>query len=292
MYNVLVLGVGGNNSLGILRTLMKSKYQLNIFGACVLEDNAGLYMSHKHFISPYATEKEFIPWLINLVNEQDISIVFSGVEEIIKEISINYNRLIEFTSCKFMVPDINLIDIFQDKFKTIEYLNHVSVKCPQTAHSRNFSEIESLLKEVGFPLIAKPINGKGSNGIKLIYNESELENAASLNNYVIQEYIGTPEQEYTVGCYITKNKRIIKPIIMKRILKNGMTSSAEIVEDTEIENMCLKICESLDYNGPLNVQLRKDKNGVPYVFEINLRFSGTTQIRNEFGFKDIDLSIS
>ena len=43
--------------------------------------------------------------------------------------------------------------------------------------------------------------------------------------------------------------------------------------------------------GPLNIQMRLDKTGEPVCFELNVRFSGTTAIRANFGFCDVEAMI-
>ena len=43
MINVLVLGVGGNVSQGIIKALKKSRMELCIIGACISPFSAGLY---------------------------------------------------------------------------------------------------------------------------------------------------------------------------------------------------------------------------------------------------------
>jgi carbamoyl-phosphate synthase large subunit len=60
----------------------------------------------------------------------------------------------------------------------------------------------------------------------------------------------------------------------------------------KIRDYCYTICKKFDSSGPLNIQLRLDERDNPVCFEINLRFSGTTPIRAEFGFNDVHASIN
>ena len=75
MINVLVLGVGGNVSQGILKALRASDLDLHIVGACIGPLSTGLYMCDEACISPYANDPKFIGWLIDLCNEKKIDIV-------------------------------------------------------------------------------------------------------------------------------------------------------------------------------------------------------------------------
>lgn len=82
----LILGVGGNVSQGIIKAIRKSDLNVKIIGACVSAESLGLYMCDEAYISPYASDQKFIPWLINICNDLSIDIVLTGVEENICEI--------------------------------------------------------------------------------------------------------------------------------------------------------------------------------------------------------------
>jgi carbamoyl-phosphate synthase large subunit len=77
---------------------------------------------------------------------------------------------------------------------------------------------------------------------------------------------------------------------MRRTLLHGTTSVAEIGEFNEVRNEARKIAQALNPLGPSNIQLRVS-NERPVCFEINIRFSGTTPIRAQFGFNDVEASI-
>ena len=88
MIHILVLGVGGNVSQGIVKALRKTDLDIHITGACVSPASAGLYMCDEAFLSPYAKEECFISWLAEICNRQKIDMIVTGVEEIIREIVI------------------------------------------------------------------------------------------------------------------------------------------------------------------------------------------------------------
>jgi carbamoyl-phosphate synthase large subunit len=150
---------------------------------------------------------------------------------------------------------------------------------------------ETFVQSVGYPIVAKPRQGKGSTGVFLVHNEQELKKAVDLRGYVLQEYIGTEEDEYTVGCYCDKNGKLVDMIIMKRELQQGSTRTAKVINNDRIREEIAKICRQFRPIGPLNVQMRIDKEGRPVCFELNVRFSGTTPMRAKFGFRDVEAMI-
>ena len=58
-------------------------------------------------------------------------------------------------------------------------------------------------------------------------------------------------------------------------------------DDKIIINYISDIANKLKPYGSCNLQLRIDKKGVPKLFEINPRHSGTTYIRSLFGFNEV-----
>lgn len=291
MINILVLGVGGNVSQGILKAINLSGIECRVLGACVTPDAVGFYWCDTSYISPYANEENFIPWLVDICNKERIDLVLTGVEENIFEIQKSINALKEKTNAKFIFSDTDKLEIGKDKLKTCVWLKENNCNYPEYCESKNLDKAKKLAEKTGFPLIAKPRNGKGSQGLVKVNNYSELKDICLHENYVIQECIGNENTEYTVGCYCDKNGNIKEIIIMHRYLKDGTTWKAEVVENYKIRDQAIKICKAFKPSGPLNIQLRINEKGEPVTFELNVRFSGTTPMRAHFGYNDVKAMI-
>lgn len=288
---VLVLGVGGNVSQGIVKALRSCANKVTIIGACISEDSAGLYMCDMAYISPFANDARFIPWLFNVCKKEKVNMIFTGVEEIIDAIQPSADQLYRQTGSIFVASDIKQLQITRDKLLTCEWLKLNNLHYPGFCDLSNSCEVLSLTRKYGFPLIAKPRNGKGSQGIVIVYNQEDLDNIKNFENYVLQQYIGNKTDEYTVACYCDKTGKFINLIILYRELFQGTTFKAEVVENKVIFEEAKKICEMFVPKGPLNIQLRLDSNENPVCFELNARFSGTTPIRANFGFNDVEAGI-
>jgi carbamoyl-phosphate synthase large subunit len=67
-------------------------------------------------------------------------------------------------------------------------------------------------------------------------------------------------------------------------------SQGFIVRAPAIQAFCEELALRLESRGPLNIQLRLDfATKEPLVFEVHPRFSGTTPIRADVGFNEVDL---
>jgi carbamoyl-phosphate synthase large subunit len=132
--------------------------------------------------------------------------------------------------------------------------------------------------------------------------------------FMIQEYVGTPDQEFTVGVLHDLEGRYFNAIAVKRHLKSGLSvrtsvenrtnrkelgprlvissgvSQGDIGRYGEVTAQCREIADRLGSRGPLNLQCRF-VDGKVRVFEINPRFSGTTSLRAMVGLNEPDLLV-
>lgn len=284
---VLVLGVGGNVGQGIIKALKHGDMNLHIIGACVSQDSLGLFWCDEAYVSPFASDENFMPWLISICNRKKVDIVLTGVEEIIIAIETKRKVFESGTGALFIATALEKLIIGQDKYLTCKWLQENGCNVPKYCLSEDFKESSV----IPFPLVAKPRCGKGSNGVFFVHDKSELRLLNGLKDYVIEECVGTADSEYTVGCYRSADGMIMPPIIMKRELEHGSTKKAVISDNHAVREEALRICQLFKPNGPLNIQMRLDSDGRAVCFELNVRFSGTTPMRSAFGFKDVKAMI-
>lgn len=284
---IIILGMGGEVSKGILKAIRQADLPCEIIGACISPDSDGLYVCDRAYLAPYANDLAFIDWLAALCRREAADIVLTGVEENIRAISENMTRLRRETSAVFRFSSPEQLRIGGDKYETCRWLEANGFPHPHYALPEEPAAVRALLDTVGYDLIAKPRDGKGSRGVFRVNGPETLRQAQSLSGYVLEEYVGTDAQEYTVGCYYGLHGELPEPIIMRRELKNGSTWKAEVVRNEAICRSACEICRKFAPDGPLNIQLRLNAEGVPVPFELNVRFSGTTPMRAHFGFCDV-----
>ena len=288
---ILVLGVSGNVSAGILRVVRSNFKDAYIISSCVNKTLNSTY-SDEFIISPYASEINFSNWIKNLSVSKNISIILSGVEEINDALSLIKEDIYKLNSTVVICPTIKALAIGKDKYKTFYWLKNNNFNYPRTILPTSKEDVISFYDLLKKELILKPLKGKSSQGIYYLKSKTDIDCIdIDLTSYAVQEVIGKEEDEYTVGCFQFQNGKCAKPIIMRRQLKDGHTVFAQIIQNEEISNYCLEITEKLKPLGPLNIQLRLNDFGEPVCFELNVRFSGTTLIRDFFGFKDVVASI-
>ena len=295
MKRIAVTGTGSLIGQGIIKSIKTSKLieRLEIIGYDYFPSTIGSFWTDKNFLLPdilsdEISEETWLNFLISNFNKEKIEIVFIGIDFELRLFS-KYKKQIETeTNARIIVSSLKSIKIANDKYLTYKFLKKNNLNFPKT---KLLSQCKKA--DFDFPLIVKSRIGYRSNNVFLVKDFKELENLKIRNkrDYIIQEYLSNNDEEYTCGT-LTHSK-IYKSIILKRRLLNGNTSIAEHFFDRnqKIEHYIFNVNKLLMPYGPCNYQLRIDKNGNPKIFEINLRYSGTTYIRSLFGFNEIEFII-
>lgn len=293
-----IIGITGTGSLvgqAIIKSIQKSSFKNEkLIGMDYFKNTIGSYWTDKNYILPdildkSVTEKVWLEKIVSIIKEEKIEILFIGVDFEL-HLFAKYKESIEnATSCIIVVSSDDTITIADDKYLTYEFLRENNLFYPATFLETNiFEAIEK--NDIDFPMIIKPRNGYRSIDVFLVKNKAELEDKIiKISNPVIQECIGTSETEYTCGV-ISFGNDVKESIVLRRDLKDGNTSTTYLRHDYPeiIKEYIENTSRKLGQFGVCNFQLRVDKNGVPKIFEINARHSGTTYIRSLYGFNEVE----
>ena len=287
---VLVLGVGGNVSQGIMKALALSRLPCRIVAACVSPKSMGLYLADAAHVSPLAEDPDFFDWLVEVCRKEGVQAVLSGTEPVLRVLSMRQEELKEKTGAVCIVSDPAPLSIGADKLATYDWLQAKGFPVLPYAPSEDERRLAALVSDNGYPLIAKPRFGRGSEGIVFLGNDDTLRFVSKLENYVVQQQVGDVLSEYTAGSFSDGKGRVLGVIVMHRELTQGTTSWARLGRFPEIRDQVTAIAEALRPRGPCNMQFRVTKEGA-YCFEINVRFSGTTPIRARWGFNEVESAL-
>lgn len=279
-YKIAITGIGGGVGQSIIKSLQNSDYEIVGLDGEFLA--TGLYVVPVAYIIPYANDPEYIPRLLQICKDENISLLFPGLDAELKILAENRDKF-EDIGTKVVVSEPLVIDVSDDKLLTFNHLSSLNIKVPVTIPLAGFN-----LNELEFPFIIKQqVGGARSKNVFIINNKEAYETLVkelgeNNKNFVAQEFI--KGDEYTCGS-VNLEGECKGVIIMRRILRDGDTYKCFVESDETIEKLLYKLLNSLKPFGACNVQLRM-KNDVPYIFEINARCSGTTASRTLSGFNE------
>jgi carbamoyl-phosphate synthase large subunit len=276
---VLVTGVGGDIGQSLLKCLRDTDYKFFLLGCDVDPFAGGRVLVKKFYQSPLAADSAgYMSFIIKLLEEENVAYVFPTSEAEIEFFDIN--RDLFKNKATIFIHSHDIVRAFMDKYETALLLAKNGLPSPRTYL------IERYNNELDYPYVLKPRRGHGGKSLIQINDAEEFRFfRGRLKNYVVQENVGSPDEEYTVTVFSTGKK--IYSIALKRSLGYGSLSKvAQLIQDGSIERLAERIATSVSLKGSLNIQCRKTDSGfVP--FEINPRFSSTVYVRHYFGFQDV-----
>ncbi len=274
--SIIVTGVGGGVGQSLLKALQGSSYRVIAVDAEPLA--VGLHASKKSYIGKYASDPNYINRLLEIAKKENAGIIFPGHDVELPQLSANKDLFLS-NGITPVVSSEEVISICDDKLATVKFLQKIGLPYPKTYAFNDFREFTG-------PVVLKPQHGGArSRNTYMASTKEDFEKYANLidpNNCVVQEYIDG--DEYTCGS-ITLGGIFMGSISMRRTLRSGDTYKAFVEFDPAIDVAVKRVCESLDIFGALNIQL-KLKDGIPYIFELNARSSGTTGARALAGFNE------
>lgn len=315
--HILVTAIGGGGHgeqiLKALREVNSGRYVLH--GADINANSPQRVMVDRFFVTPPASSPKFIEKVLEYSSKNAIRAVFHGCEPELRAYSDARDA---FAKAGILLP-INpkaVIETCLDKQRTAAALRELGFSPPAYAVITAPGDVENV---DWYPVVAKPrVGGGGSSNCFIAQDDEELSHLLAYlrvdcsRPLMVQEYVGTPENEFTVGILHDLDGGFVNSIALRRELKSSLSirssvqnrsnradlgtkliissgiSQGEIGRFPEVTEPCERIAAALGVAGPINIQCRL-VNGTVKVFEINPRFSGTTSIRAKMGFNEPDI---
>jgi carbamoyl-phosphate synthase large subunit len=281
---VLLTGAGAGVGQSILKALRLSKVKTRIIIADMDPLTAGLYRADAAYVIPAANDPKYIPHLEAICKKEQVELLLVGTDVELPVLARHKADFQRNTATRIIVSDNETIAIADDKWKTTEFLRSHGFPFIRSALPK---DVDTLMRDVGFPLVVKPRVGARSVGFAIAHDEPELrELLRKTKDAIVQEYLPEEDEEYTCGGFFMDGE-CYGVIPMKRWLRNGDTYKAIAKHDPHLERFIERVGKTLKIDGPCNFQLRRSGDQWK-IFEINCRFSGTTGAASALGFNVVN----
>ena len=187
----------------------------------------------------------------------------------------------------------SVIEKVRDKMAFFHELKRLGIPHPETAIVENFEEAKEKSKDIGYPVVIKPLRGFGGAGIRKVQDPRELgqalQNASLIGEKVlIQEYVsGIPAS----ASLISSTNGTITLSLNEQLLGLDEFGQEEpfgycgnvvpLVATRAVADRCKRIVEKIASHfglaGSNGIDLVISMEGTPYVIEVNPRFQGTLE---------------
>nr|WP_294995038.1 ATP-grasp domain-containing protein [uncultured Sediminibacterium sp.] len=315
MIKVIVTGAGGGG-IGeqIIKALRNGKNKYFIIATDTTINSCARSLGDEFVLIPPASSGNYVEFLVSLCKKASCKIVIPGSEPELVCMASSIKLFIE-NSIYVPINSIEVLKICSDKLLFQDFLSKNNFNLCDTYLVDENSNISNL---VNYPYIIKPVSGSGSKNVFIVQDESELKSILHYlkdnGKILVQQYVGSESEEYTVGVLCTPSG-YIHHIILQRNLSLGLSvrqkvinrtskqflgpylvvstgiSQGKFVDNPLIDDQVKKIVKLLSPTSTINIQCRVQNDKV-FIFEINPRFSGTTNLRTLVGFNEPEYLIN
>ncbi len=108
---VLVDGIGGDVGQGILKSLLDTKLDIELYASCINDKSSWLYKIKNSYIFPLVSDENFIDFLVDFINKYKINVYFPTVDSTLLKISKYKNFIENKTNVKIFIDNLEKIEI-------------------------------------------------------------------------------------------------------------------------------------------------------------------------------------
>jgi predicted ATP-grasp superfamily ATP-dependent carboligase len=222
---------------------------------------------------------------LNLVEEvvrrKGIDVILGTSEDAIDFISANRAAL-DRMCATVATPGRKELAVARDKWLLSCHMSQNGIPHPETCLVTDGTEFESAVKALKPPLILKPAQGSGGEGMVSFAGHETLlahiRNARSRGKrFIVQTLVGGRDGGCNVLC---RDGKILVSTVQKAVVANsrpfGSPSCVDVVPDEEVLSLVARLMSSLNWSGAVNVDLKLDERDHSVtVLEINPRYWGS-----------------
>ena len=260
-----------------------------IFAADMSDTAPALYEADVRLKVPAVDDKQYIPTLLKICNENRINLLVSLNDVELPLLTVHRDKF-ESEGTELLLSSTEVVEICFDKLKTGEFLSGIGIPYPQTYIIMEEAETSIKQGKLEFPLFVKPRWGSASLQLFRVDTVRELNLAFELAQLQLQKTFlkvddglvaesiliqeGLPGCEYGLDILNDLNGRVQSVYVKKKLgMRAGETDKSELVDLPTLTELGEKIGRELGHIGNLDCDVFYDgKTAV--VLEMNPRFGG------------------
>jgi carbamoylphosphate synthase large subunit len=308
--NVLLTSSGSGVGEAIYKSLAMSSMNTTIVATDISGFNSGAFRCDRAYKIVPPQDPRYTQQIIDICVQQQIDVVLSGSDTELEKLSeLKAEKSLDSV---IVVGTPESVGICRDKRKTFDFYRKRNLPFVDTVL---FDGVGEVIRNHGFPILAKPTGGSGSVGVKVLMDQAELDALENKDEYIYQEYLlsenwpvskanltredvmksGTVVQkdEISIQVLLGLNRDVLGTFMSRNVLKFGMPTKIYPFVCEEYEDVArrMALClADIGMIGPVNLQCKITDRG-PVFFEINPRFTGITSVRATLGFKEVEAVI-
>lgn len=316
---ILITSVGSLVGQNVLDSLQNRRSNIKIIGTNSMAEAANNFRCDKlYLVSEAASKANFIRDLSSVIETEDPELIIPGRDDDVVILAQLSKKMPKYKD-RFLVGSEQFAKAMDDKILSYNFAQKYNLPFAPTIESGktgSSAKARELLKEFGFPLIAKPSKGNGSRGIWVVVNEDQLKKVSEEHDFSIQPFFRTdpefsveldtslglpffweiPENRlYAAQTIISKDQKVEEIFSFVAKMVYGKCERMDVYTDSELTKIVRNFVDAAileGWRGPFNIQLKYDYKHGFQVIEMNGRFSGGTSARRYLGFDEVGRTIN
>ncbi|MEM5564630.1 ATP-grasp domain-containing protein [Psychroserpens sp. AS72] len=279
--NVLIPDGDSTWALSVMQCLSQVE-GYNIF---VLSNKKRTATKYSKFTSYYKfynrpDDEDWVDVINSEIEKHSITVVLPIAE---RELLFFINNGAKISSSARIIPLPNSknFELAIDKKKLSDFANLHSLPHPNSFFITSETDTQDVLSKIQFPILVKPLDLKGGDGILKVNSKEKFESHIKKENrpIFIQEFI----EGYDIDCSVLcQNGDVLSYTIQKGNLKGHNTFAPQLafdfLQNDEVLNVAKLTMSKLNWSGIAHLDLRYDAKTKDYkLIEINARFWGSVE---------------
>lgn len=246
--------------------------------------------------SPTTSPEHFITTIADLASSSNIHMIFPMTELTSALLLMHKDKLPEHV----IIPmaDIATIENLSNKCTLMQLAKSLKVPIPQSLFADTANKLPMDLEDIPYPLVLKPgkswlqtesewihTNVKFATSPKQAAEILKSDPAFQSHPFMLQECVPGHGQ----GVFaLYNNGRAVAFFSHKRLRekppRGGVSVLSESISvDPTLQRYAQMLLDSVNWHGAAMVEFKVDKDGTPYLMEINTRFWGSLQLAIDAG---------
>lgn len=274
MSNVLVTAIGSFSADIVIKNLKRVGYY--VVGTDIYQKEwiADAYNVDAFYQVPKTiNENEYLKCIERICREQDISYLVP-LTDVEVDFYNKHRQYFETLGICICISGDETIRVCRNKKLLEEFITTHNLPIV-TIPTYYLFEADHIPFEL--PLIAKPVDGRSSQGLIVVNSADELENLKK--NCDKERYIVQPRIEgRVVTVDVIRDKSGVRSVATPRLellrTLNGAGTSVKVFHNQQLVENCKELAAALNIIGCVNFEFLTDTNGTYHFVECNPRFSG------------------
>jgi carbamoylphosphate synthase large subunit len=273
MASFLVTGVGGPAGRSVSALLLERQQRV------VGTDMQSQTLPGVSFYQvPPANAPDLLSTIYAIASQEHVDLVIPTVSEELPVFARGWRWGNEFP---VLVSSAQAVEIADDKYLTGRTLSVKGVSTPRFVLPSQVNSREDVAQKVGWPCISKPRIGRGGREVHFHTDQDWPILAQMSDRYILQEFAsGT---DYAPNLYVGPDGQVVV-VLEKTELKEGLVGNAKKVQRVEapdVAELAAAAARAVGLTGPLDIDIRRRRDGIPVVLEINARFGANIRHASE-----------